>query len=113
MVLRSLRPSSSLRCRSGRTERRRTRAIMPTEAHHSKPAPEEFFGESHMTPKDLNELRLAVRGIRGAFKNLRMRESLGEPAQTHWSSPKHRRMRAFFVVGWAAGTIAFVLLFLR
>jgi hypothetical protein len=79
------------------------------EEPHPKPAPEEFLGESHMTLKDVNERRTAGRRITGALKNLGIYESLD--AQTHPSSPKHRRMWSFFVVGFAAGIIGFVLLF--
>jgi len=66
-----------------------------------------------MTLRDANERRTADRRITKEFKNLRLYESLDEYAQTHPSSPKHRRMWAFFVLGWAAGIIVFVLLFFR
>jgi len=71
------------------------------------------FSEEHMTLKDVSERRTAGRRIRGAFKNLRMYESPDEHAQTHPKSPKRRRSWTFFLVGWAAGTIGFVLLFFR
>lgn len=66
-----------------------------------------------MTLKDVNQWRAADRRITRAFKNLRMHESLDEHAQTHPSSSKGRRMWTSFAVGWAAGTIGFVLLFFR
>jgi hypothetical protein len=64
-----------------------------------------------MTLKDVNERSTAGRRITGALKNRRIYDSLDEHAQTHPSSPKRRRMWNFFVVGFAAGIIGFVLLF--
>jgi hypothetical protein len=66
-----------------------------------------------MTLKDVNKRHTAGRRITGVFKNLRMCESLDEHARTHPNGAKRRRMWTFFIVGWAAGTIGFVLLFLR
>jgi hypothetical protein len=66
-----------------------------------------------MTLKDGNERRTGGRRLTGMFGNLRIDETLEEHDQTHPGSPKRRRAWTFFVVGWAAGVIAFVLLFLR
>lgn len=89
------------------------RSVFADQEQHSEPAPEELFGENHMTIKDANERRSAGRRITGVFKNLRMYEPLDKDSQTHPNSPKRRRTRTFFIVGWAAGTIGFVLLFFR
>lgn len=66
-----------------------------------------------MTLKVVNERRAAGRRITGVSKNMRMYEPLDEHAQSHPNNPKRRRMWTFFVLGFAAGIIGFVLLFFR
>lgn len=63
--------------------------------------------------KGVNERRAADRRITEVFKSPRTYEFPGEYAQTGPSSPKRRRMWTFFVVGFGAGIIGFVLLFFR
>ncbi len=66
-----------------------------------------------MTLKYMKERRTADRVITGVFKNPRMYESLNAPSRTHPINPKRRQMWICFMVGFAAGIIGFVLLFVR
>jgi len=63
-----------------------------------------------MIVKDGNEWRAADRGIMGVIRNLCMDESPGARAQSEPSTLKSRQMWTF-IVGFAAGIIAFALFF--
>lgn len=66
-----------------------------------------------MNLKVVSERRPSGRRITGAFKSLPMFEPLSKRFQAYESSSKRSRKWAFFAIGFAAGIIGFVLLYLR